>query len=152
MLQLGFDTVKSVCIFSMIVEDMLGGVRQERVSREMVRSFHAAVQARNLMAARGDANPEEVFIAALLHRIGHIAFWIFGDELADELDDAIRNRPGVPQENLEKEVLGYSLKNLSLGLAEEWGLGGLVRSCLVGAGLRQAGERGADRPCHSHGQ
>ena len=132
-LQLGFNTVKSVCIFSMIVEDMLKGVRQDRVSREMVRSFHAAVQARNLMAAKGDANPEEVFIAALLHRIGHIAFWIFGDELADQLDEAIKSRPGIPQESLEKEVLGFSLKNLSLGLAEEWGLGGLVQTSLSGA-------------------
>lgn len=130
-LQLGFDTVRSVCIFSMIIEDMVKGARRDQVSREMITSFHAAVQARNLAIARGDSGSEEVFIAALLHRIGHIAFWIFGDELADALDEAIKMNPGVPQDTLEREVLGFSLKALSLGLTEEWDLGGLVRKSLA---------------------
>jgi len=132
-LQLGFNTVKSVCVFSMIVEQMLKGKRRDRVSSEMVRSLHAAVQARNLAIAKGESGSEEVFIAALLHRIGHVAFWIFGGNAADELEEAMRMSPGVPLENLEREVLGFSLKNLSSGLTKEWDLGGLTQMSLSGS-------------------
>lgn len=132
-LQLGFNTVKSVCVFSMIVEEMLKGARRDRVSREMVRCLHAAVQARNLAVTKGESGSEEVFIAALLHRIGHIAFWIFGGNAADELEEAVKMSPGVPQENLEKEILGFSLKNLSSGLTKEWDLGGLTEMSLTGS-------------------
>lgn len=129
-LQLGFDAVKSICISSMVIQVLLSGSRRDRVLLEMIRSFHAAVQARSFAAVRGDAGAEQVFVATLLHRIGHIAFWTFGGEATDALDDAMRERPEERPEVLEREILGYRLNELTSGLARQWHLGDLVEMSL----------------------
>ena len=56
-------------------------------------------------------SPEEVFIAALLGRIGHIAFWCFAGEVGDRLRSAML---GVDREDqAEVEVLGFKLERLT---------------------------------------
>ena len=52
----------------------------------MARSFHAAVQARWAIQRKGEQQGEEVFIAALLSRVGEMAFWCFGGEQAQALE------------------------------------------------------------------
>lgn len=121
-LQLGFKTVKTICLSSMVVENLLKGTKRDRVLQEMVQSFHAAIQARSLASFKGDPGAEEIFVASLLHKIGNIAFWSFGGELADRLEKVIQQKPDIPQDLVEKEVLGFTFKELTSELANEWGL------------------------------
>ncbi|MCE5335102.1 MAG: HDOD domain-containing protein [Desulfobacteraceae bacterium] len=129
-MQLGFDAVKSICLSAAIIEELLKGPRRDKVLLEMSKAFHAATQAKSIAAAKKDPGAEEVFVAALLYRVGHIAFWAYGSKQADELDRAIENRPGEPQEHLEKEVLGFTLDQLSFKLANEWQLGDFLSKSL----------------------
>ena len=129
-LQLGYKVVRSVCITSLLIEKLATGPRREMVIAEMVKSFHAAIQARSLAISRGDPAGEEIFIATLLYRIGHIAFWSSGGAGAELLSEALQKRPEEPPKQVEKDILGFSLQELSYGLAKEWGLGDLLETSL----------------------
>lgn len=129
---LGFQEVRSVCLSIAVVESMLKGRQKQRVVEEMARSFHAAVQARSFARKRGDKSPEEVFIATLLYHLGDMAFWAFADTSGEELDTALRQRPGEPPAKVQREVLGFELRDLTLSLSREWNLGGLLEQSLEG--------------------
>ena len=129
-LQLGYKVVRSICITSLLIEKLATGPRKEKVIAEMVKSFHAAIQARSLAISRGDAAVEEIFIATLLYRIGHIAFWSSEGSGVELLAEALEKRPDEPPKQVEKDILGFSLQELSYGLAREWGLGELLEATL----------------------
>ena len=99
----------------------------------MARGFHAAVQARSLGGMRRDGRSEEVFIAALLSRVGDMAFWCFGGAAAQRLDEVLNDGGQTPDE-AQMSVLGFRLRQLTAGLAREWKLGPLLLSVVEGGG------------------
>jgi HD-like signal output (HDOD) protein len=129
---LGFQEVRSICLSIAVVESLLGGRRKRRVCDEMARSFHAAVQARSFARRRKDSSPEEVFIATLLCRLGDMAFWAFADASADAMDAALQQRPGDTPVTVQRDVLGFAFRDLTLSLSREWKLGGLLEQSLEG--------------------
>ncbi|HBD07425.1 MAG TPA: hypothetical protein DCZ69_04120 [Syntrophobacteraceae bacterium] len=134
---LGFETVRSMCLSLVLIESLLKGAQRERAYREMARSLHVAVQAKRLAAHLHDESPEEIFVAALLFRLGHIAFWCFGGTLADELEETML-KPGYTQTMAEREVLGFRLEQLTARLGQEWHLGKLLLSSLEGASIPES--------------
>lgn len=128
---LGFNAVAEIAIAIRVIDALLAGGVRQRVLGEMARGFHAAVQARSLAAMRRDNRSEEVFIAALLSRVGEMAFWCFGGKLAQRLDAAMA-AGGQTAEEAQMSVLGFRLRQLSAGLAREWKLGALLQSVLEG--------------------
>lgn len=129
---LGFNAVAEIAIAIRVIDSLLGGGVRARVVSEMARVFHAAVQARSLAALRHDGRSEEVFIAALLSRVGDMAFWCFGGSQAERLDEALGSTEKSVDET-QVAVLGFRLRQLSLGLAREWRLGPLLQSVLEGS-------------------
>ena len=140
-LQLGAKTIKNICISSLLIENITKGSKKEKVAREMMEAFHAAVQARGIAMAAGDLNVEEVFISTLLYRIGHIAFWCFAEGRADELEKEIGKNPTVDPEKIEESVLGFTLQELTYSLVKEWGLGGTLEKSLLGRVSGDAGSK-----------
>jgi HD-like signal output (HDOD) protein len=129
---LGFQEVRAICLSIAVVESMLKGKQKEHVIEEMARSFHAAVQARSFAKKRKDKSPEEVFIATLLYHLGDMAFWAFAGESAEQLDSALRTRTGQAPDSVQREVLGFVFRDLTLGLSKEWKLGELLEQSLQG--------------------
>lgn len=127
-MRLGFDTVRVMCLSIALVETIVGGGHRQKVALEMARAFHAAVQAKNLAIAKELAVPEEVFIAALLSRIGQIAFWCFAGEIGDQLEQVLQDAENEDQ--AEIEVLGFKLERLTLRLSQEWKLSKLLETVL----------------------
>lgn len=123
--KLGMKAIQSICISAALVENVLAGRPRERVIREMIQAFQAAIHARSFALARRESNVEEVFVAALLLRIGHLAFWCLGGELADRLEKAMAPASAKPS-TVEKEVLGFTLDQLTLELQNQWLLGDLL--------------------------
>ena len=126
---LGLEAVCNICVTIKLIDALVKSSSRDRLVEEMGLSIHAAVQARNIAQQRGDKEPEEVFVAALLMRIGRMAFWCCDNEKADELNEALKV-PGVDPEKVEEEILGFLLKDLSEPLAKEWGLGNLLNEAL----------------------
>lgn len=131
-LMLGFDTVRSIALTIAIIDPLLKGLQHDHVIQEMARAFHAAVQAKAIAEARGITNIEEVFIAALLYRLGHMAFWCFPFGHAKTLDSAYQQWEDLDQ--AEIEVLGFALRELTRGLNAEWHLSDLLARMLSDQG------------------
>ena len=119
-LLLGVDTVKSLCISLALMETLLHGKRQDRVLADLGRSLHAAMQARAMAIAQKEPLAEEIFIATLLYRVGHLVFWCFSESEGAALDAMLK--PGQDDPLAEKAVLGFSLGQLSHVLVEDWKL------------------------------
>lgn len=132
--QLGFQEVRSICLSIAIVESILKGKQKQKqhVIEEMARAFHAAVQARSFARKRKDSSPEEVFIATLLFRLGDMAFWAFAGEAGEALDHELRQRSDEAPDKVQRDVLGFPLRELTLGLTREWKLGALLEESLEG--------------------
>lgn len=126
---LGFDVVRSIALSISMVDTVLKGLQHEHVVEEMARSLHAAVQAKTIAKIRGIQEIEEVFIAALLCRLGHMAFWCFPQGLHKQMDAEYCIAPS--EEIAEKKVLGFTLTELTLALNEEWHLSHLLKEFLT---------------------
>ncbi|MGP0173103.1 HDOD domain-containing protein [Pseudomonas sp. NCHU5208] len=122
---IGFDNVRLISLSVSLIDGLLTHRPRQQLQELLASAFHAAVQARNLSSYVLNSHEEEVFIAALLHHLGEMAFWSAGGEQADELAQALQV-PGTEVEAVVQRVLGTSFRQLSQGLAKSWGLGELV--------------------------
>lgn len=125
---LGFNVVRGMALTISILEPLLKGIQHEHALEEMARSFHAAVQAKTLSQKRGHPDPESVFVAALLHRLGNMAFWCFPYGHAKAMDDAYAAWHNPIK--AEQDVLGFSLRHLTISLNDEWHLSSLLTDSL----------------------
>jgi len=130
---IGFDTIRSICMASRLLDavtadNAIPDSIRERALARIATSLHAAVQARSMAAKAKDAVREEVFVATLLQSVGECGFWCIDSEEARELDDALAVE--ADSDALIRDKLGLDFKELSLGLANAWGLGGLLTESL----------------------
>lgn len=126
---LGMAVIRELTLACSFFESILSSTDKERANKEIAHAIHSAVQARELAIMMGDQSPEEVFIAALLHNIGHIAFWCSSNRRTLEIHRQI-TRSGLQGEAAEKQVLGFSLADLSKKLSKSWHLGGLIEEAI----------------------
>jgi HD-like signal output (HDOD) protein len=130
-MRLGYNSVKDLCSGSPLVENLLRGEQRERVIRERMKALHAATQARSFAATQFASGIEEVFIAASLLRLGHLAFYCFGEEVADDLETCL-STPGCSRMKAERKVLGFRLDELTAALSKEWKLCDLLQASVEG--------------------
>lgn len=128
-MMLGFNTVKNMCLTVTLIDSLAQGIHRDYLVKEMARSLHAATQAQIIAEERGEEAPEEIFIATLLYNIGDLAFWCFSDEVGEELHKEL-SKEGVSEAEAQQKVLGFTLHDLSQGLAQEWSLSDLLKQTL----------------------
>lgn len=122
---IGFDSVKSMAISSLIVDALLQRNDRPHLLRCLARAIHAAVQARCLMPRRNENALEEVFIGALLMNIGELAFWSCETEQATELEQRLRLEE--PPVEAQKTVLHSTFTEITRGLVDAWALGPFIK-------------------------
>jgi len=122
---IGFDNVRQIGLSVSLIDGLLARSSRDQLAELLARSFHAAVQARNIAGYVLTKNDEEVFIAALLHNVGELAFWGCAGDAADDLASALA-QPGVDEDELVMQLLGTSFRQLSLALVKSWNLGDTV--------------------------
>ncbi|WP_101759462.1 HDOD domain-containing protein [Oceanicoccus sp. KOV_DT_Chl] len=128
--QLGFQGIKAISLSVMMVDSLLKQNTKERMLEWMARGFHTAVQAENLLQqAGGNEKEEEVFITSLLLHVGEMAFWSTKGDAVEQLDSKLdAGSCGDPQ--LEQQLLGSSMREITRALAEEWQLGSRLQEAL----------------------
>ena len=126
---IGFNLVRDLSLSLAIIDALLKNKPKTRVMEVMSRSFHAAVQARNIAEQTGDDSPEEVFIATLLHELGEMAFWCIAKEEGDSLIEAMEDT-GLSAAEAQQKVLGFTFGQLTLGLTQNWHLSDLLNSAI----------------------
>lgn len=123
---LGFDVVREIAL-GIAVLDLLGG-RQAgcaQAAAEAARALRIAVQARALAEMAGIDAPEEVFIAALLQDLGHLAFWSVVPQWLPSWQQDAAQSPLQAAERVRAD-LGLDLDDLSLVLNAELRLSPLL--------------------------
>ncbi|WP_438969865.1 HDOD domain-containing protein [Methylophaga sp.] len=121
---IGFDQVRALTLSMVLVDNLGKGQNRQKLVEEMGMAFHAATQAQELAVKVKAKNPEDIFVATLLSRLGQMAFWAFADESADALQAALDS--GVTETDAESEILGFPLISLTRGLSKSWSLGELL--------------------------
>lgn len=129
---LGFKGIRSLTLSLMVVDSLLGKEPRERLLKTMAEAFHTAVQAEAIHKQIKDKGHEEVFIAALLHNLGEMAFWSYGGKTADKLEREFIGCDSYDPEIIQKE-LGTSFKTLSRELGKVWKLGDTLQEALSNA-------------------
>ncbi|MBL4832751.1 MAG: HDOD domain-containing protein [Pseudomonas sp.] len=119
---IGFDQVRMIGLSVSLLDGLLKDSPREQLQSLLARSFHGAMQARNLADYRALTEKEEVFIATLLRNLGEMAFWSHGGRQADLLADALAV-PGVDREKAVKRIVGASFDQLTFGLLKTWNMG-----------------------------
>ncbi len=129
---MGFDAVRDLAICLSLVGTLDQAAVGDRLVRLVAHAFHAGSQAQRLSCSAGDRCPEETFVAGLLLNVGEVAFWSRPRPEGRRID-ALMAR-GIPAHQAEREVLGFTLRQLSARLADAWRMGGLLRACLAETG------------------
>ena len=128
--QLGFQGIKAISLSVMMVDSLLKQNTKERMLEWMARGFHTAVQAENLLReAGGNEKEEEVFITSLLLHVGEMAFWSTKSDTVESLDKQLEAGSSGNSE-LEEQLLGSTMKDITRALAEEWQLGSRLQEAL----------------------
>ena len=126
---LGAEVIKELTLACSFFESILSPGNKERANQEIALAIHAAVQARELAIAMQDCMPEEVFVASLLHNIGQIAFWCSNSKQTCLINELLVNK-SMSIQDAEKQVLGFTLHDLSKRLSKSWHLGGLIEDSI----------------------
>ncbi|TAN51055.1 MAG: HDOD domain-containing protein [Methylococcaceae bacterium] len=122
---LGYDTLSEMALTASYIESIQSARKRYNANREVIDALHAAVQAKSLAQLTHDPAPEEVFLAALLYNVGHVAFRCFEDDLGNEIDRLVYLEK-ISEAEAEKRVLGFPLRELSAALAKAWHFKGLI--------------------------
>jgi HD-like signal output (HDOD) protein len=126
---LGAEVIRELTLACSFFESILSEDNKAQANHEIANAIHAAVQAKALAIATNDPSPEEVFIAALLHKIGNIAFWCFSQKQGIQINELIQSGNFSASE-AEKKVLGFTLSQLSKSLSKTWRLRGLIEEAI----------------------
>ncbi len=126
---IGFTEVKAISLSVMVIDSLLGKVTRHRLLELIARSFHAAVQAKNIAFNLEPDAREEAFIAGLLMHLGEMAFLGCGGEQVEEYDRRIHEEPNEIN-SICRDVIGVGFNTITKELAKEWDLGKLLIQCL----------------------
>jgi len=127
-MHVGFDTIRAICVSSLMIENLLKEHPREALIKQMARSFHAAVQARNLMAKARMEVKEQIFVATLMLHLGELLIWAYPHKVTD--DAYQRFLRGAEALELEA-ILGVSFNRLTQEIASEWSLGETLNEVLM---------------------
>jgi len=118
----GFDQVRMIGLSVSLLDGLLKNSPREQLQALLARSFHGAVQARNMAQYLNQRQQEEVFIATLLSHIGELAFLSHAGKTADRLVASL-NEPGVDPDKVLKREIGVTFDQLTVGLLKTWNMG-----------------------------
>lgn len=95
----------------------------------LTQSYHAAWQAREFARLRKDMEPDEIFLAALLHCSGALLLCLHAPKKMQQIILQMQKN-GISPEEAQFIVLGFGLNHLSIVLARAWNLPSLLRESL----------------------
>ncbi len=131
---LGIHTVKNICLTSKLIDGLLKSKSLKPatyyyLSQLMATSFYSGVLAKMMVPDYSEDTQEEVYLAAMLYRIGETAFWTTGSELTTQLLEQYHPTSSEFY-HCCAELMGAEFNELSKGLAQTWKLGDLLVKAL----------------------
>jgi len=105
---------------ALLLDDLkLSARHYDGYMRYLTQACHASFQARDWGMQRHTIEPEEIELAALLQNITELALWCYGDDAMPQIEHHVYVEK-QDYDKAAKEVLGCSLRQLSVKLAQAW--------------------------------
>ena len=127
-LQLGVDNFRRLLQASPTVDE-----RNVGLMRVENRAYIAAQLALAWSSGRGDLNPEEVALAALLGGVGDLLLWVYAPEIPQKAETLLRSGLASRSAQSQSMACGFTFKDLTLQCAERWKLPALLIQLLRGS-------------------
>lgn len=127
-LQLGVDEFRKLLLSSPEIDEGNQGLLKVQE-----RARVAAQLALAWSTGRGDLNPAEVAVAALLAGAGDLLLWVYAAEIPQSADDELRSGRAQRSAQAQTQACGFTFRQLTLQCAERWKLPALVIQLLRGS-------------------
>ena len=127
---LGHRSVKEVCASCLLIESFLKNGASNSLKALIARSFHSAVQAKEIAQLHGAKSTEEIFISALLLSLGEISIYSAIDKKA-EIYHQLMNAYPLTQ-GKERDLLGCYFNDLTMGLCNAWNIAPMIGEVIGG--------------------
>ncbi|HET8706677.1 MAG TPA: HDOD domain-containing protein [Pseudomonadales bacterium] len=127
--QLGIVPVQQKVRSIPILEERSRSAADRLYLSSIMRSLHAATQARQIANYLKHPSPDDFFIAALLYGMPMWCLWRHASNEMQWVEKLIIEER-VPRIRAEHAVLGAGCDEIALGLAKRWGLPTLVQQAL----------------------
>lgn len=115
---LGFETVGNAAISLMLFANMQNRAQADHLKDEAVAAFFSGILARHLAIEVGMQEAEEVFICAMLRKLGKMLVMFYFPEEYGEIEKQADK--GVDEEDAAATVLGLSYEEIGVGVAKNW--------------------------------
>jgi len=128
---IGFEAIRNMACGVAIFEDFVkSGVERDGISELMTRSFLSGLWARALCAEKGlKVQPEETFIASLLHDLGRVIVCIYLPEVYNRIRDGLGR--GLSDNEAEWLALGeINLAEIGQEVARFWNMSDKIISSM----------------------
>lgn len=116
---LGFDTIKSSAMASLLVDGFKDQRQAKSVRKELVHALCASVTAREIAKRSHHPKGEEAAVAALFKNIGRILVASFDHLLYDKIQSLSTQDPQHASENC-KQLLGSSFERFGEIVLQDW--------------------------------
>ncbi len=129
--QIGFDTIKSICISIKMLEVLLKSNPPTELVEVIAQTTHAAVQARNLCRKARAKTREEVFVSAMLLNLAELIVLSTPATNVHELSDQYTlDLTRKDKDRLAEKYIGVSFTRLAISITKRWNLGKLLLEVL----------------------
>ncbi|CAK0770742.1 eukaryotic-like serine/threonine-protein kinase [Gammaproteobacteria bacterium] len=116
---LGFEQVRTAALGLMLMEHIRNGEQRDELKDGVIASFLNGVIAKDMAEKIKFKEPEEAFICAMFHNLGHLLTIYYFPEEYNEIKELIEKK-GINEETATKSVLGLSYKDIGQGIAQAW--------------------------------
>jgi serine/threonine protein kinase len=123
---LGLDAVRSIAITVLLLDHLQNKDNASQLKEEFLRANLAGVLARNIAgksAVRLDI--EQAFICSMFHNLGRLLSQYYFPEESAEMKRMLLQK-NCSEEAAALQVLGISLEDLGIGIAQVWGFPRLI--------------------------
>jgi len=123
---LGLDAVRSIAITVLLLDHLQNKDNASQLKEEFLRANLAGVLARNIAgksAVRLDI--EQAFICSMFHNLGRLLSQYYFPEESAEMKRMLLQK-NCSEEAAALQVLGISLEDLGIGIAQTWGFPRLI--------------------------
>ncbi len=125
---LGVENLRNITLSVRIIDDLLQQNQQQPLLRVLAKSLQTALLARTLWGRSQPRQAEEAFIAGLLMDLGEAAYFSLQDSKNAQLIN--RWNQGEERDQVTRDVLGITFRELGRELAKSWNLGGLTQEVM----------------------
>lgn len=121
---LGMEVIEQASRTLPSLEERLKGPPRRGLIGCYSRAAHAAIYAREFAKLRGWQESDALYTAALLHDLGEMALWSMAADKMRAVHEKIAN--DTARDNASREILGFTLEELSVELSLNWRLPDLI--------------------------